>query len=138
MQYKTEDYGDKNRARQLRRTMTTAESVLWSYLRNSQTGYRFRRQHPIGSYVLDFFCYPLNLCIELDGSVHDEHGAERHDEIRTQYLNSMGITVLRYSNDVVFQNIEGILECIGNYAAHPVLMRGWHMNEYIGKEGDLP
>ena len=138
MQYKTENYGDKTLARQLRQTMTTAESVLWSYLRKSQTGYRFRRQHPIGPYVLDFFCYHLNLGIELDGSVHQEYGVEKHDEERTQYLNSMGITILRYNNDVVFHNVNGILDSIENYAIHPVLMRGWHINEFIKRPEDDP
>ena len=124
---------DKTKARQLRRNMTTAEVVLWQYLRKGQMGFRFRRQYPVGPYILDFYCYELNLCIELDGDVHQEFGVETHDEIRTRYLNSLGITVLRYSNKTVFLNVDGILDSIENFAAQPVLMRGWHKDEYVQK-----
>ena len=136
MPNKTSNYGDKHLARQLRREMSAAETVHWKYLRNASAGYRFRRQHPIGPYVLDFYCYELNLCIELDGGVHDEPMADRHDEVRTEYLNSQGITVLRYSNDAVFSHPESILESIRGFGENPVLMEGWHKDELIGCEGD--
>ncbi len=131
MNDKTNNYGDKENARQLRRDMTAAEVSMWQYLRNGATGFRFRRQHPIGPYVLDFYSYELNLCIELDGDAHKMVGADIHDMIRTDYLNSQNITVLRYLNEVVFTNIDAILETIKNYAQNPVLMPGWHLNEFI-------
>ena len=136
MNDKTSNYGDKVRARQLRRDMTAAETVLWKHLRGSGAGFRFRRQHPIGPYVLDFYSYELNLCIELDGDVHEEAMADVHDTIRTEYLNKRGITVLRYSNDVVFKDDEGILRSIANYSKKPVLLVGWHKDELIGDGSD--
>ena len=132
MNNKTANYGNKHLARQLRREMTAAETVLWKYLRGNATGYRFRRQQPIGHYVMDFYCYELNLCIELDGGVHDEAMADIKDEVRTEYLNSQGITVLRYSNDVVFNHPEAILKSIQGFGDNPVLMEGWHKDELIG------
>lgn len=136
MKNKTSNYGDKLKARQLRRDMTAAETVLWNCLRKNGTGYRFRRQHPIGPYVMDFYCYELNLCIELDGDVHEKAMADIHDGIRTEYLNRQGITVLRYSNDVVFKDVEAILNSIANYGENPVLMEGWHKDEMVDGGSD--
>ena len=124
-------------ARQLRRDMTPAEIVLWKYLRNKGTDFCFRRQHPIGPYVLDFYCYELNLCIELDGDVHEVPMADAHDEMRTEYLNQLGITVLRFSNEIVYRNVDAILMCITKYAEHPSLMEGWHKEEMIGDNDPL-
>jgi len=137
MTNKTSNYGDKVLARQLRRDMTPAEIVLWKYLRHKGSGFRFRRQHPIGPYVMDFYCYELNLCIELDGDVHEVPMADTHDEIRTEYLNQQGITVLRFSNETVYRNVDAILMCITKYAEHPSLMKGWHMDEMIGDNDPL-
>ena len=140
MNDKTQNYGDKTKARQLRREMKDAEIVLWKYLRNRATGHKFRRQHPVGPYVLDFYCYELNLCVELDGSVHNSPMADIHDTIRTEFLNRQGITVLRYSNDAVRKNVGGVLMSIERFAENPVLMEGWHKDEMLGENtgGDLP
>ncbi len=81
---------------------------------------------------MDFYCYELNLCIELDGGVHDEAMADIKDEVRTEYLNSQGITVLRYSNDVVFNHPNAILKSIQGFGDNPFLMEGWHKDELIG------
>jgi len=126
---KTQNYGDKEKARELRRSMTAAEVVLWKQLRNNSIGYKFRRQHPIGPYILDFYCYELNLAIELDGSIHDTQPNVTHDEIRTAYLNEIGITVLRFTNDIVYRNVETVLESIKEYAISPHLIQGLHRNE---------
>ena len=128
---KATNYGDPILAKALRRNMTTSEIILWQELRNRSLGLKFRRQHPIGPYVLDFFCHKLKLCIELDGDVHQSTEANMYDERRTAFLNSQGITVLRYSNEVVSNNIGGILESIKHYALNPVFLPGWHINEYI-------
>ncbi len=85
------------RARRLRREMTKPEVVLWLHLRETGTmGLRFRRQHPVGPYVLDFYCPSANLCIEVDGFAHTTTEVARHDERRTRWLESQGIRVLRF------------------------------------------
>ena len=88
---KATNYGDPILAKALRRNMTTSEIILWQELRNRSLGLKFRRQHPIGPYVLDFFCHKLKLCIELDGDVHQSTEANMYDERRTAFLNSQGI-----------------------------------------------
>jgi very-short-patch-repair endonuclease len=133
MNEKTNNYGDKILARELRRETTLPENILWQHLRRNTLGVRFRRQHPVGPYVLDFFCYKLNLCIELDGEVHQAPQANEKDYIRTDFLNRQGITVLRFSNDVVLKNTKAIIQTISNYAERPKYMPGWHMNEIIDK-----
>lgn len=70
------------KAKELRNNMTQAEVVLWEYLRTKPSGYKFRRQHPIGIYIADFFCHKLNLAIELDGSIHDLEEVRLNDEER--------------------------------------------------------
>ena len=128
---KTQEYGDKERARELRSIMTPAEAVLWKCLRGKKSGFKFRRQHPIGPYVLDFFCYELNLAVEIDGGVHETRSATIHDEERTFYLNSRGISVLRYSNDVVYRNLGAIILSIQHYAISPRFMPGYHFDEIL-------
>ncbi len=121
------------KCRTLRHNSTTAEVVLWQYLRNKQIcGLKFRRQVPISNYILDFYCHEIKLCIELDGEVHDELNTAKHDEQRTNDLNALGITVLRYSNDVVFNNAGGILKSIESFYHHPTIRYGWIKDELIG------
>jgi very-short-patch-repair endonuclease len=98
------------RARQLRRQSTDVEMKLWQRLRNKQLGVDFRRQHPAGTYVLDFYCPALRLVIELDGGQHAEQSAR--DERRTRWLAEHGATVLRFWNSDVTQNLPGVLEFI--------------------------
>jgi very-short-patch-repair endonuclease len=100
------------RARQLRRAMTPAETRLWSRLRNDQIGVAFRRQHPVGPYVLDFFAPSARLAIELDGGQHGLEAAVEHDRIRALFLASRGIEVVRFWNRDVFQNIVSVLDTI--------------------------
>src|SRR5947207_546713 len=90
------------RARSLRQTMTNAEWKLWYVLRGAAMGVSFRRQHPIGPYFVDFYCAPLKLAIELDGGQH--HAQAAKDEVRTRYLNAMGVEVLRFWNIEVTEN----------------------------------
>lgn len=85
-------------AKTLRQPMTPAEEILWSVLRrNRLAGLHFRRQHPIGRFILDFYCAAKKLCIELDGSVHDEQ--QERDEARTQALAHQQIRVIRFRNE---------------------------------------
>ena len=100
-----------NRARVLRRRMTDAEQVLWRRLRDRRLrGHKFRRQHPLGPYVLDFFCEPVKLAIEIDGGQHAVR--VEADEARTRWLNHHGCRVLRFWNNEVLGDIDGVLTTI--------------------------
>ena len=101
----------KNKARELRKKMTEPEKILWSHLRKrNQHGLYFRRQHPYGIYILDFYCFEANLVIEIDGMIH----LSRHtyDIERTKYLKSSGLSVLRFNNNDIETRIEWVLEKI--------------------------
>jgi very-short-patch-repair endonuclease len=99
------------RARQLRRDATNVERRLWHKLRNAQIdGTSFRRQHPAGRYILDFYCPALQLAIELDGGQHAQ--AARQDRRRDEWLAQRGVTVLRFWNSDIIENLSGVLEVI--------------------------
>ncbi len=98
-------------ARQLRHEMTDAERCLWQHLRQQQMyGVKFRRQHPVGPYILDFACLEKHLAIELDGGQHFEN-AEK-DAVRSAWLSSQGWQILRFWNNEVLTNTDGVLACI--------------------------
>jgi len=98
-------------ARHLRRNMTDVERHLWHRLRERQIkGFKFRRQHPFREYVLDFVCLEAKVVIELDGSQHFD--VQSHDAVRTSKLEAAGFQVLRFWNNEVLGNIEGVLEVI--------------------------
>ena len=100
-----------DRARTLRRHSTRAEALLWSRLRNrALAGHKFRRQHSVGPYVVDFVCLEQNLVVEVDGGQHALRRAE--DAARTARLESQGLRVLRFWNHEVLQNLEGVLQTI--------------------------
>jgi len=98
------------RARSLRLGMSPIERKLWSKLRRDQLGVSFRRQHPIGPYVLDFYCPSLRLAIEVDGDEHDLR--RKSDARRTAYLAKARIEVLRFSNGDVVLNLQGVWETL--------------------------
>ena len=96
--------------RQLRREQTDAEKLLCYCLRGRQLcGLKFRRQYPIGHYILDFYCYEYKLYIELDGGQHYESAGIQHDEQRQVFLTSHGIHTLRFSNRDVLEHLEAVL-----------------------------
>jgi very-short-patch-repair endonuclease len=98
-------------ARRLRRDETDVERRLWHRLRNSQIcDAHFRRQHPAGRYILDFYCPALALAIELDGGQHAQAGTR--DRERDEWLKQNGVTVLRFWNSDVTENLNGVLEAI--------------------------
>jgi very-short-patch-repair endonuclease len=100
-------------AKELRRRQTKAEEKLWSLLRNRQLhGKKFRRQHAIADYVVDFYCNESKLVIELDGNSHTEPEAKEYDRIRTFALTEMGITVLRFWNEQVLKEPARVLNAI--------------------------
>jgi very-short-patch-repair endonuclease len=99
------------RARRLRMDSTVIEQRLWSKLRGAQMdGASFHRQHPIGRFVVDFYCAPLKLAIELDGDSHA--GREDYDAARTRYLEAKEIRVVRFWNNEVIENLEGVCEAL--------------------------
>jgi very-short-patch-repair endonuclease len=101
------------RAQALRRDMTDAERKLWSALRGKQmAGVSFRRQHPVGDYVVDFYCPAAKLAIELDGGQHGFAANVRRDNRRTAELKATGIRVLRFWNNELTDNFAGVLETI--------------------------
>ncbi|MEQ1663451.1 MAG: DUF559 domain-containing protein, partial [Thiobacillus sp.] len=105
-------------ARALRKTATDVESLMWQLLRKNQLlGFGFRRQHPLGAYFLDFYCHQAKLAVELDGGQHAEPEQQVHDERRSGYLAQQGITVLRFWNNDVLQNTEGVLQSIYDWLA---------------------
>jgi len=102
-----------SRARYLRKNATDYERILWSHLRNRNFGeYKFRRQHPIDRYILDFYCPAAKLAIELDGSGHDSRVRALHDQARDRFLAAQGITVIRFWNHEVQEELDGVLEAI--------------------------
>jgi very-short-patch-repair endonuclease len=91
--------------------MTDAEQLLWNSLRGKQLdGFRFRKQHPLGCYILDFYCPAVKLAIELDGGQHNSPEGQRRDLDRTEYLQTEGIRVLRFWNNEVQNNLDGTLQ----------------------------
>ena len=101
----------KQYARNLRHNMTDAEKLLWRHLRMGQfDGYKFRRQHPLGNYIADFVCLEAGLIIEVDGGQHMVRSDS--DEVRTQWLNDKGFRVMRFWNNEVMNNIDGVKQAI--------------------------
>ena len=99
--------------KKLRNNSTPAEIRLWNFLKGSQlNGLKFRRQHSFGNYIVDFYCVEKKLVIELDGEIHENIAIEQKDLIRNEYLNSIGIKVLRIKNIEVFEQIELVLKMI--------------------------
>ena len=101
----------KERARSLRRKSTDAEVLVWQHLRSRRLlGCKFRRQVPIGKYIVDFLCEDPPIIIELDGGQHMEQ--KRYDQTRTNWLQANGFLVLRFWNNDIAENLEGVLESL--------------------------
>jgi cyclase len=111
-------------ATQLKRNMTLAEKILWEHLRGKQLRAKFRRQHPLGLYIADFYCHEHRLVIELDGSVHDVPENLKADIQRQQDIESNGIKVLRFRNNEVFNQLEKVLDIINQTVSSPFRGRG--------------
>ncbi len=102
-----------NHAKQLHKNMTDAERVLWRHLRSRQlSGHKFRRQQPLGPYIVDFVCLEKRLVIELDGGQHAEDTQSGYDSQRTSWLEENGYQVLRFWNHDVLQSIDAIKQAI--------------------------
>ena len=124
-------------AKFLREFKTKAEDMLWQNLRNRQlNNIKFRRQHPFGEYVLDFYCHEIKLCVEVDGNIHNEKEIIENDNERTKILNENGITVIRFNNEEVINDIDKVLEKIKEFANAPLSSRrgvGGEVNNRIEK-----
>jgi very-short-patch-repair endonuclease len=97
----------------LRNSMTDAEKALWERLRKRQlAGFRFRRQHPVNEFIVDFFCYEKNLVIEVDGGVHNDKYQMERDNEKSIILNRLGLKVLRFRNEEIFNDMDSVLNSI--------------------------
>ena len=129
------DNNTNSKARVLRKKMTEAEELLWKKLRRKQiNGLHFRRQHPYGMYILDFYCDKANLAIEVDGKIHDYR--KEYDLEKDGFIKHTGITVLRFTNDEVSNNIDYVVgrikDFVNNLHANTPspLGEGWEGGKY--------
>jgi very-short-patch-repair endonuclease len=129
------------KARELRKNQTAAERLLWAEVRGEKLGIKFRRQHPIGAYIADFFCPECALVIEIDGDSHFTPEQQEYDAVRTAAFRAHGIDVVRYTNHDIVHNLRGILENLvrrigetanGDFQEEAVWLRA----EYL-REGDV-
>ena len=105
------------RAKLLRNHMTKTEEILWEALKDNKTnGLKFRRQHPINQFIVDFYCHKKKLVIELDGSIHENQDQKEKDEGRQFLLEEFGLKVLRFKNDEVISDLENVLNKIRLYS----------------------
>ena len=98
--------------REMRKQPSPIEQRLWRTLRRHSTGAHFRRQHPVGPYIVDFCAPRHSLVLEIDGDSHAGDEAERRDEQRTRYLEEQGFRILRFANREVYHNLDGVLRAI--------------------------
>ena len=95
--------------------LTDAEKKLWEAIRGKKLGVKFRQQHPISVYILDFYCHEVKLVIELDGGYHNDPNQKRYDANRTQFLNEIGLNEMRFKNEEVLNNLDKVVERIEHY-----------------------
>jgi valyl-tRNA synthetase/very-short-patch-repair endonuclease len=128
------------KAKELRGNKTNAENFLWHYLRNKQLGgYKFRQQHPIDKYIVDFVCPEAKLIIELDGGQHSEESSIKYDDARTKFLEDAGYNVLRFWNNELFNNIFGVLDVIWSELENFSLARDFNPSQNLSaKDFTLP
>jgi very-short-patch-repair endonuclease len=97
-------------AREMRHPQTPAEATLWRALRDRRLSYKFRRQHPIDRFIVDFYCAQVKLCIEIDGAKHFEPEQMEYDAARTAYLQELGYKLIRFTNDDIRYNIHTVVD----------------------------
>jgi imidazole glycerol-phosphate synthase subunit HisF len=96
-------------AKMLRKTLTPAENILWGYLKTKPSGYKFRRQHPLGIYIADFYCHSLKLVIEVDGLIHNKKEVGGYDKERQSFIEADGIKAIRFTNEEVETALEKVI-----------------------------
>ena len=99
-------------ARKLRNKLTSAEQTFWLRLKEQFPDYKFRRQHPISIYIADFYCHKLKLVIEIDGSIHNSNEAKLDDEKRQKDLENLNLTVTRFTNEQIKNEVEDVIEIV--------------------------
>lgn len=100
------------RAAALRESMTPAETIMWNYLKANDLQLKFRRQHPIATFIADFYCHSIKLIIEIDGDIHSEENVKKYDEQCENYLKDSGLNILRIKNEDVFQRLPFVISTI--------------------------
>ena len=110
-----------HRRKELRNNSTPEEILLWLRLKNSQTGFKFRRQHSIGGYILDFYCPLKKLAIEIDGPQHFKKENKEYDKVRSDYLAGLNIKVLRFTNSQISSETEKVMGKIKKALGFPLL-----------------
>ncbi len=136
----------KELARALRNNSTKSEIILWNRLKGKYAGkYDFHRQKPLDEYIADFFCHELSLVIEVDGSSHNLEEVQAKDKVKEARFNELGLNVLRFSDDNVFHDLDGVLEIIWLYVQgfekgdlSELVFEGSPLNAYMGKEENTP
>jgi len=108
----------------LRNNLTPVEMLLWGHLKGSQLGAKFRRQHPLGIYIADFYCHEHKIVIELDGSIHNLPEIAKNDIERQLNIENDGIIVLRFKNEEIFNQLEKVLNTIKETISSPASWRG--------------
>ena len=104
---------EKEKRRKLRQDIVKAEKIIWDKIRNRQIeDCKFRRQYSVDKFVIDFYCPILKLAIEIDGESHFKDGMAEYDRERQSYIESLGIKFIRFTNNDVYENLDGVLECI--------------------------
>ena len=129
----------KQLRQKLRNERPLSERLLWGQLRNSQVGYKFRRQQGIGKYVVDFYCPELKIVIEIDGATHETEEELKQDKIRQDFLESLGLKILRYRNLEIKEGLRGLVPYLIKF------LKEWDENHPIqttpkpllGKEGEF-
>jgi len=99
-----------SKAEELRKNMTEAELILWNKLNKKQLGFRFKSQHPIEHFIADFYCHKAKLVVEIDGKIHEKQ--KEYDLGRESEIEKYGITIIRFTNDEIINNIDSVLEKI--------------------------
>ena len=110
----------QEKAKILRKNETKAEKLLWNKLKEKQFhGYKFRRQHPISQFIVDFYCHELKLIIEVDGKIHNKSENKEYDESRTAELEKYELKILRFTNDEIENDLEKVLKSISTVLQSP-------------------
>jgi imidazole glycerol-phosphate synthase subunit HisF len=99
-------------AKELRNNLTQAEIILWTYLRTRPHGYKFRRQHPIGPFIADFYCHSLKLVIEADGSIHDNKEVKQADRAKQWSIEKEGVRVIHFTNQAIINQFKEVVATI--------------------------
>ncbi len=125
-------------ARKLRKQATPSEEILWECLRNRRlSGLKFKRQHHIDRYIVDFYCAEMKLVVELEGSIHEEKDQIEYDDYRMKYLEGRGLCVMRFRNEEVVNSRETVLDTILQYRNRIPLLPSPNLGEGLGERVDL-